>query len=175
MPFLAAHCCLSALRGWLLSVYDVRAAAIEVAWRWLDLAGPLNDFSTPSSSSSSSSSSSTNSSGERPKYQQQLLAMEALTIYCPLGHALGLGVCAAGLEDAAFKVGLGVCNAKRGGYHPSWSSPSRTCRNETLHVMGRRAGTGHGSVDHLLPTGACAGSEDVCSRTVGCCIQGRGM
>jgi hypothetical protein len=92
----------SALRGWLLSVYDVRAAAIEVAWRWLDLAGPLNDFSTPSSSSSSSGS------GERPKYQQQLLAMEALTIYCPLGHALGLGVCAAGLEDAAFKVSMFV-------------------------------------------------------------------
>lgn len=85
----------SALRGWLLSAFDVRAAAIEVAWRWLDMAGPLNEIAAPSSSSSS---------GQRPKHQQQLLAMEALTIYCPLGHALGLGVCAAGLEDAAFKV-----------------------------------------------------------------------
>jgi hypothetical protein len=89
----------SALRGWLLSAYDVRAAAIEVAWRWLDLAGPLNNIAAPSSSASGSSN------GERPQHQQQLLAMEALTIYCPLGHALGLGVCAAGLEDAAFKVG----------------------------------------------------------------------
>lgn len=97
------HVACSALRGWLLTAYDVRAAAMEVVWRWLDLAGPLNNISAPSSSASGSSSAS--SSGERPKYQQQLLAMEALTIYCPLGHALGLGVCAAGLEDAAFKVG----------------------------------------------------------------------
>jgi (p)ppGpp synthase/HD superfamily hydrolase len=80
----------------------VRAAAIEVVWRWLDLAGPLAATKAPSSSSSSS--------GERPQYQQQLLAMEALTIYCPLGHALGLGVCAAGLEDAAFKVGCLSCS-----------------------------------------------------------------
>jgi hypothetical protein len=38
------------------------------------------------------------------RHQQQLQALEALTIFCPLGHALGLGVCAAGMEDAAFKV-----------------------------------------------------------------------
>jgi hypothetical protein len=105
MAFAPCGVC-SALRGWLLSAYDVRAAAIEVVWRWLDLAGPLATTNTPSSSAGSGSSagSSSSSSGDRPQHQQQLLAMEALTIYCPLGHALGLGVCAAGLEDAAFKV-----------------------------------------------------------------------
>jgi hypothetical protein len=45
--------------------------------------------------------------------------MEALTIYCPLGHALGLGVCAAGLEDAAFKVGVVLLHGglQKGGGH----------------------------------------------------------
>ncbi|WIA39029.1 hypothetical protein OEZ86_005175 [Tetradesmus obliquus] len=71
----------SALRGWLLSAYDVRACAIEVVWRWLALVQPPGQ-----------------------PHQQQLAAMEALTIYCPLGHALGLGGCSAALEDAAFKV-----------------------------------------------------------------------
>jgi hypothetical protein len=72
----------SALRGWLLSAYDVRACAIEVVWRWLGLVQPPG-----------------------LPHQQQLQALEALTIYCPLGHALGLGGCSAALEDAAFKVG----------------------------------------------------------------------
>eukprot|EP00878_Enallax_costatus_P026553 GHUV01028499.1.p1 GENE.GHUV01028499.1~~GHUV01028499.1.p1 ORF type:complete len:226 (+),score=52.05 GHUV01028499.1:882-1559(+) len=71
----------SALRSWLLSAYDVRACAIEVVWRWLGLAQPPEQI-----------------------YKQQLLAMESLTIYCPLGHALGLGVCSTALEDSAFKV-----------------------------------------------------------------------
>lgn len=107
-PFCAVLWCgvpraCSALRGWLLSAYDVRAAAIEVVWRWLDLAGPLGTHNSNMASSSTSSSVD-----QRPKHQQQLLAMEALTIYCPLGHALGLGVCAAGLEDAAFKVGCAL-------------------------------------------------------------------
>jgi (p)ppGpp synthase/HD superfamily hydrolase len=78
----------SALRGWLLSAYDVRACAIEVVWRWLGLVQPPGQ-----------------------PHQQQLQAMEALTIYCPLGHALGLGGCSAALEDAAFKV-RGVVRCK---------------------------------------------------------------
>jgi hypothetical protein len=82
----------------------VRAAAIEVVWRWLDLAGSL-------SSGSSNGSSGRHGWAAAPHHQQQLLAMEALTIFCPVGHALGLGVCAAGLEDAAFKVCVCVCAA----------------------------------------------------------------
>jgi hypothetical protein len=82
IKYLASALSCSALRGWLLSAYDVRACAIEVVWRWLGLVQPPG-----------------------LPHQQQLQAMEALTIYCPLGHALGLGGCSAALEDAAFKVG----------------------------------------------------------------------
>jgi len=73
----------------------VRACAVEVAWRWLHLAQqqqqppPADDRQQALADLA----------------QQQLWALEALTIYCPLGHALGLGLCATGLEDAAFKVG----------------------------------------------------------------------
>lgn len=82
LRFVSSSVCFrSALRGWLLSAYDVRACAIEVVWRWLALVQPPGQ-----------------------PHQQQLAAMEALTIYCPLGHALGLGGCSAALEDAAFKV-----------------------------------------------------------------------
>jgi hypothetical protein len=61
----------------------VRACAIEVVWRWLGLVQPPG-----------------------LPHQQQLQAMEALTIYCPLGHALGLGGCSAALEDTAIQVVL---------------------------------------------------------------------
>eukprot|EP00775_Hariotina_reticulata_P012229 gene12229-12367_t len=85
----------SALRSWLLTAYDVRACAVEVAWRWLDLAQQQQQ---PQQQGGEQQQALANLA------QQQLCALEALTIYCPLGHALGLGVCATGLEDAAFKV-----------------------------------------------------------------------
>lgn len=40
-----------------------------------------------------------------PLYEQQLAALEALQVYAPLGHALGLGPVSAQMEDLCFKVG----------------------------------------------------------------------
>ena len=41
-----------------------------------------------------------------PLYARQLLALEALQIYGPLGHGLGLRALSAQLEDSSFQVHL---------------------------------------------------------------------
>jgi hypothetical protein len=73
----------SAIRDWVLSAYDVRGAVLEVASRWAGLAHL----------------------GALPVYEQQLVALEAVQIYAPLAHALGLGALAAEMEDVAYQVG----------------------------------------------------------------------
>jgi len=72
----------SALRELCLSFYDVRAIAVETVARVEQM----------------------NRSSEVPLYQQQLLALECLQIYAPLGHAIGVGSLAGKLEDMCFKV-----------------------------------------------------------------------
>ncbi len=44
------------------------------------------------------------SSDGLPSYQQQMCALEALQMYAPMGHALGLTSVAAQLEDRCFQV-----------------------------------------------------------------------
>ena len=39
------------------------------------------------------------------QWQRQLAALEALQIYAPMGHALGLQALCSGLEDRCFQVG----------------------------------------------------------------------
>ena len=39
-----------------------------------------------------------------PLYVQQLMALEALQVYAPMGHALGLDAASAELEDCCFQV-----------------------------------------------------------------------
>jgi hypothetical protein len=63
-----------------LSAYDARAAAVEVVSRWVALSRLA----------------------ALPAYEAQLVALEALQVYAPLAHALGLGPLAAAMEDAAF-------------------------------------------------------------------------
>ena len=41
------------------------------------------------------------------QWQRQLAALEALQIYAPMGHALGLQALCSGLEDCCFQVGFG--------------------------------------------------------------------
>jgi GTP pyrophosphokinase len=76
-----------------LSAYDVRGAVLEVASRWVGLAYV----------------------GRLPVYEQQLVGLEALQIYAPLAHALGLGPLAAEMEDAAFRVSAGPTGPGAGG------------------------------------------------------------
>jgi hypothetical protein len=73
----------AALRELCLSFYDVRATAVEVVAR-------LDALTTP---------------GALPSYEQQVAALEALQMYAPMGHALGLSAVAAQLEDRCFQVG----------------------------------------------------------------------
>lgn len=40
-----------------------------------------------------------------PLYARQLAALEALQVYAPMGHALGLAAVSAELEDCCFQVG----------------------------------------------------------------------
>ena len=42
-----------------------------------------------------------------PFSEQQIMALEALQLFAPLGHALGLGTVSAKIEDICFKVSPG--------------------------------------------------------------------
>ena len=42
--------------------------------------------------------------GGMPQWRRQLMALEALQIYAPLGHALGLKTVSAEMEDRSFKA-----------------------------------------------------------------------
>ncbi len=75
----------SAIREWCLAFHDVRSNVLEVVCRWDEL---LHMHSLPFS-------------------DQQIVALEALQLFAPLGHALGLGAVSAKMEDICFKVRLG--------------------------------------------------------------------
>jgi hypothetical protein len=88
----------SALRELCLSFYDVRATTVEVVSR-------LDVLTSPDS---------------LPSYEQQVCALEALQMYAPMGHALGLSAVAAQLEDRCFQVSAGLGWAGLG-----WAGPAR--------------------------------------------------
>lgn len=86
IPFQMLRCFFcSAIRDWVLSAYDVRGAVLEVASRWVGMAYVR----------------------ALPIYEQQLVALEALQVFAPLGHALGMGSVSSQMEDAALQVGGG--------------------------------------------------------------------
>lgn len=89
----------SALRDWVLAAYDVRACVLEVAARWVGSAHW----------------------GALPLYEQQLVALEALQVYAPLAHALGLASVASEMEDAAFRVVFPSSYASTGAWMRSLS------------------------------------------------------
>ncbi|KAK9817892.1 hypothetical protein WJX72_003848 [[Myrmecia] bisecta] len=72
----------SALRELCLSFYDVRAIVVEVVARLDSLCAAPPDT---------------------PRYLRQLAALEALQIYAPMGHALGMGRLAVEMEDRCFQ------------------------------------------------------------------------
>ena len=72
----------SAIREWCLAFHDIRANVLEVVNRWDELQHMAG----------------------LPLYEQQLVALECLQIYAPLGHALGLGTISALMEDTCFKA-----------------------------------------------------------------------
>ena len=76
----------SALRELALTFYDTRAIVVEVVARLVGMRDPVGT----------------------PLYARQLAALEALQIYAPLGHGLGLRPLCAQLEDRCFQVRL--CN-----------------------------------------------------------------
>jgi len=98
----------STIRDWVLSAYDVRGAVLEVASRWVGLVHI----------------------GSLPVYEQQLVALEAVQIYAPLAHALGLGAVAAEMEDAAFRVLFPQSYASTG----AWMRSLSLRAHELLHT-----------------------------------------
>ena len=82
-PTLAIVLC-SALREVGLNFYDHRAVVVEVVAR-------LNRLHAAAAR-------------REPLYERQLLALEALQVYAPMGHALGLDAASAELEDCCFQV-----------------------------------------------------------------------
>jgi len=79
--------CCSALRELALTFYDTRAIVVELVARLVDMGTPLGT----------------------PLYARQLAALEALQIYAPLGHGLGLRALCAQLEDRCFQVWHLLC------------------------------------------------------------------
>ncbi len=78
-------CCFcSALREVGLNFYDHRAVVVEVVARLDGLRAAA--------------------ARRGPLYAQQLMALEALQVYAPMGHALGLDAVSAELEDCCFQV-----------------------------------------------------------------------
>ncbi len=74
----------SALREVGLNFYDHRAVVVEVVARLDGLRAAA--------------------ARREPLYAQQLMALEALQVYAPMGHALGLDAVSAELEDCCFQV-----------------------------------------------------------------------
>ena len=72
----------SALRELALTFYDTRAIVVELVARLVGMGTRLGT----------------------PLYARQLAALEALQIYAPLGHGLGLRALCAQLEDRCFQV-----------------------------------------------------------------------
>lgn len=76
--------CNSALRELCLNFYDVRATVVEVVAR-LDGLGNMEG---------------------KQQWARQIAALEALQIYAPMGHALGMGRLSSVMEDRCFQVGF---------------------------------------------------------------------
>ena len=72
----------SAMREWCLAFHDVRANVLEIVSRWDDL----------------------QHMSALPAADRQIMALEALQIFAPLGHALGLGKISSQIEDICFKA-----------------------------------------------------------------------
>lgn len=70
------------MREWCLAFHDVRANVLEIVSRWEDL----------------------QHMSALPAADRQIMALEALQIFAPLGHALGLGTISAQIEDICFKA-----------------------------------------------------------------------
>jgi hypothetical protein len=94
---------------------------VEVVWRWA---------ATPGLSA-------------LPVYQQQLVALEGVLVYGPLGHALGLGPAAAQLEDAAFKVRRGQQQQQQ--QHSSSGWPDKGAAYASLVVLNAQGGRQRGA------------------------------
>lgn len=77
-----------ALRELALNFYSVKATAVEVAAR-------LHSLRTATE-------------GNTPSHDLHVAALEALQIYAPMGHALGMGVVSAELEDRCFRVSADI-------------------------------------------------------------------
>ncbi len=96
--------CCSALRELALTFYDTRAIVVELVARLVGMGTLLGT----------------------PLYARQLAALEALQIYAPLGHGLGLRALCAQLEDRCFQVRhlACLCTAPAGS---QWASESVAC------------------------------------------------
>lgn len=88
-------CVCSALRELCLTFYDMRATVVEVVARAMHLQDSYRD--------------------SQPQWARQMAALEALQIYAPLGHALGLRSISAAMEDQCFKVGIPCLPVRRSG------------------------------------------------------------
>lgn len=86
-----------ALRELCLNFYDARAIVVEVCRRANDACSAMADSE---------------------QWQRQLAALEALQIFAPMGHALGLSAVSAELEDRCFQV-----------------SPYRQCCNHVVRII----------------------------------------
>ncbi|KAK9868152.1 hypothetical protein WJX84_011061 [Apatococcus fuscideae] len=73
----------SSLRELCLAFYDMRATVVEVVARAMHLEHPA--------------------AAAQPQWARQMAALEALQIYSPLGHALGLRSISAAMEDRCFQ------------------------------------------------------------------------
>jgi hypothetical protein len=69
-----------------------------------------------------------------PRYERQVAALEALQIYAPMGHALGMGRLAAELEDACFQVRVVVFVCRGWGPLPCLCS---VCGGPTCAPLGQ--------------------------------------
>jgi len=96
--------CCSALRELALTFYDTRAIVVELVARLVGMGTLLGT----------------------PLYARQLAALEALQIYAPLGHGLGLRALCAQLEDRCFQVwhALCLCTAPA---DSQWASEAVAC------------------------------------------------
>jgi len=96
--------CCSALRELALTFYDTRAIVVELVARLVGMGTLLGT----------------------PLYARQLAALEALQIYAPLGHGLGLRALCAQLEDRCFQVRHLACLCTAPA-NSQWPSKSVAC------------------------------------------------
>ncbi|GAB4822361.1 hypothetical protein N2152v2_009407 [Parachlorella kessleri] len=126
----------SALRELCLAFYDERATAVEIVCRLEGLA---------------CLAASTGEGAGTPRYERQVAALEALQIYVPLAHALGMGRLTAELEDACFQLLFPETYTRTA----AWLRHESTLSQETLECCQesvRAAVLGHPRF-HLLAAG----------------------